>query len=69
MEIFKNQNFLEFAERFKTDENCKEYLSNIKWNQEFKCVECNHTNDQVPKEYLRICNKRSYTETTNAHIS
>ena len=27
MNIFKGQNLIEFAERFKTDEDCKEYLS------------------------------------------
>ncbi len=27
MEIFKGQNLLEFAERFKTDVDCKAYLS------------------------------------------
>ena len=26
MEIFKGQNLLEFAERFKTDLDCKDYL-------------------------------------------
>lgn len=27
MDIFKEQNFLELAKRFKADENCKEYLA------------------------------------------
>jgi len=31
MNIFKGQNLIEFAERFKTDEDCKEYLSILKW--------------------------------------
>ena len=31
MNIFKGQNLLEFSERFKTDDNCKEYLATIKW--------------------------------------
>ncbi|MBC7655298.1 MAG: IS1595 family transposase, partial [Oligoflexus sp.] len=30
MDIFKGQNLLEFSDRFKTDEDCKEYLSTIK---------------------------------------
>ncbi|NRS89888.1 hypothetical protein HNQ02_002822 [Flavobacterium sp. 7E] len=30
MDLFTGQNFLEFAERFKTDEHCKEYLANYK---------------------------------------
>jgi hypothetical protein len=31
MELFQGQNLLEFAERFKTDLDCKEYLSEMKW--------------------------------------
>jgi transposase-like protein len=67
MEIFKGQNLLEFAERFKTDENCKEYLANIKWNQGFKCVKCNHTGSQIRKDFSRTCNRCSHTETATAN--
>lgn len=67
MEIFKGQNLLEFAERFKTDENCKEYLANIKWNQRFQCVKCNHTGSQIRKDFSRTCNRCSHTETATAN--
>jgi len=30
MDVFKGQNLLEFSDRFKTDEDCKEYLAQIK---------------------------------------
>jgi len=30
MNIFKGQNLIEFADRFKTDEDCKAYLADIK---------------------------------------
>lgn len=33
MEIFKGQNLLEFAERFKKDLDCKAYLGQIKWEE------------------------------------
>ena len=29
MEIFKGQNIIKFAEQFKTDQDCREYLSKI----------------------------------------
>ena len=29
MELFKGQSLLEFAERFKTDLDCEEYLSSL----------------------------------------
>lgn len=35
MDIFKGQNLLEFSEHFKTDDNCKDYLANIKWKNGF----------------------------------
>ncbi len=38
MDIYKGQNLLEFSKHFKTDDNCKEYLANIKWRKGFKCV-------------------------------
>jgi hypothetical protein len=35
MDLFKGPNVLEFVERSKTDENCKEYLANISGNKAF----------------------------------
>jgi transposase-like protein len=67
MELFKGQNLLEFAERFNTDEKCKEYLSEIKWECGFKCVKCSHTASQIRKDYSRTCNKCSHTETATAN--
>jgi hypothetical protein len=32
MDIFKGQNLLEFSDRFKTDQDCKEYLAFINQN-------------------------------------
>ena len=67
MELFKGQNLLEFSERFKTDEDCKEYLAHIKWNDGFKCVKCNHSASQIRKNFARTCNKCSHTETAPAN--
>ncbi|MCP5063593.1 MAG: IS1595 family transposase [Ignavibacteriae bacterium] len=67
MEYFKGQNLLEFAERFNSDEKCKEYLSSIKWKEGFTCVKCGHTASQIRKDYSRTCNKCSHTETSSAN--
>ncbi|VAX26515.1 hypothetical protein MNBD_IGNAVI01-1503, partial [hydrothermal vent metagenome] len=67
MELFKGQNLLEFTERFQTDNNCKEYLSHIKWEEGFTCLKCGHTASQIRKDYSRTCNKCSYTETATAN--
>lgn len=66
MEIFNGQNLLEFSERFKTDIDCKKYLSNIKWASGFKCLKCSHGGFQVRKDFSRTCNICSYTESTTA---
>ena len=52
MEIFRGQNLIEFSEHFKTEENSKEYLSNIKWGKGFKCVKCNHKASQIKKTFF-----------------
>jgi transposase-like protein len=67
MEIFKGQNLIEFAERFKTDQDCREYLSNIKWSEGYFCRKCKHTKSQIRKDYSRTCNICSDTESAMAN--
>lgn len=67
MEIFKGQNMLEFVERFKTDEDCKKYLSECKWRNGYSCKKCGHKASQVRKDYARVCNICSHIESTTAH--
>jgi len=65
--FLKAKTLLEFSEHFKTDDNCKEYLANIKWKNDFKCVKCEHTASQIRKNSSRTCNKCSYRETAPAN--
>ena len=67
MEIFKGQNLLEFAERFKTDEDCQLYLAHFKWSEGFKCVKCGHSRSQVRRNHSRTCNICSHTESVTAN--
>ena len=67
MNIFKGQNLLEFTARFKTDLDCKKYLSEIKWKKGFKCVKCGHKACQVRKDFSRMCNICSHTESATAN--
>lgn len=67
MDIFKGQNLLEFSDRFKTDQDCKEYLAGIKWKEGFKCVKCNHGAAQVRKDFSRTCNICGHTESATAN--
>ena len=67
MEIFKGQNILEFGEWFKTDQDCREYLSKIKWSEHYICRKCKHTKSQERKDFSRTCNICSDTESTTAN--
>lgn len=67
MEIFKGQNLLEFAERFKTDEDCQLYLAHFKWSEGFKCVKCGNSRSQVRRNHSRTCNICSHTESVTAN--
>lgn len=67
MEFFKGLGLLEFVERFKTDENCLEYLAHYKWENGYKCIKCGHTASQKRKNHSRTCNKCSHTESAMAN--
>lgn len=67
MNIFKGQNLLEFSDRFKTDEDCKEYLANIKWKNGFHCVKCRHKKAQIRKNLSRTCNICSHQESATSN--
>ena len=67
MELFKGKNLLEFAERFKTDLDCKEYLAKLKWKNSFYCVKCGHKGSQKRADHSRTCNKCSHTESATAN--
>lgn len=57
MEKFIGQSILEFTDRFKTDLDCMEYLAEIKWENGFKCVKCNHSKFTIRKKnFARDCN-------------
>jgi len=67
MELFQGQNLLEFAEHFKTDLDCKEYLSEMKWKDDYNCVKCGHKKSQIRKDYSRTCNRCSHTESATSN--
>ena len=67
MNIFKGQNLIEFAERFQSDEDCKKYLSESKWEKGYVCRKCGHGKSQIRKDFSRTCNICSYTESSSAN--
>ncbi len=67
MDIFKGQNLLEFSDRFKTDEDCKEYLGALKQKTSYNCLKCNHYACQVRKDFARQCNVCGHIESATAN--
>ncbi len=67
MELFKGKNLLEFAERFNSELECKEYLANFKWKDLFTCTKCCHGRCQKRKDHSRTCNICSHTESATAN--
>jgi hypothetical protein len=66
MNIFKGQNLLEFTDRFKTDLDCKEYLSELKDLSDYKCSKCSHTAYQRKADFSRQCNVCNHRESATA---
>lgn len=66
MDIFKGENFIEFSERFNSDETAKLYLADLKWKDGYLCRKCGHDKSQVRKDHSRACNKCSHIESPTA---
>ncbi len=67
MNIFKGQNLLEFSDRFKSGQDCKEYLANIKWKDTDECRKCVHKKSQIRKDFSRTCNICSHQESATSN--
>jgi len=67
MNLYKGQNLIEFTERFKSDEDCLEYLAHLKWTEGYKCRKCGHIASQERSNFSRTCNKCSHTESATAN--
>lgn len=67
MSIFTGQNLLEFSDQFKTDLDCKKYLSNIKDKTAYKCLKCGHSAYQRKADFSRQCNVCNHRESSTAN--
>jgi transposase-like protein len=67
MEIFEGRNLIEFSAKYKTELDCKKYLSDLKWDLGYECKKCKNTSYQERKDYSRTCNKCSHTESPGAN--
>jgi len=60
------KNNLEFEEKFKTEEDCENYLFEIKWGQGFKCSKCGHTNYWKGNNGMYICKECEHQHSLKA---
>jgi len=64
---FAGVNSITFHQRFKTEDDCLEYLSLLKWEQGYNCKRCgNHTYCSGKRLFNRRCTKCRYDESPTA---
>lgn len=64
---FVGVNSITFNRLFKTDEDCLQYLSSLKWENGYRCKRCqNDKFGQGKKPYNRRCTKCRYEESPTA---
>lgn len=67
MELFKGMDFLEFTDRFRTNEDCKAYLAHLKWVNGFVCRKCGSTQSHKSKDpTIKRCKNCYHIETATA---
>lgn len=65
--IFRGVNSIKFNQRFKDDNDCLEYLAEVKWQNGYKCKRCENDNFGNGKHiHNRRCTKCRYDESTTA---
>ena len=65
--MFKGTNIIDFFNTFQTENDCKKYLSEIKWESDFHCAKCSHRGwCKTSKAYVRKCNKCKHKESSTA---
>lgn len=64
---FTGENILEFTDRFPDDHSCLAYLSELKWEEGYRCKKCGHTKFTIRKKNLaRDCNRCHHVESPTA---
>lgn len=69
-ERFKGLNIIEFAEKFSSNDNCLEYLSELKWANGFYCSVCGNTTywqGSSGKPKNRVCKSCRHIESPTSN--
>lgn len=66
--MFKGMNAIEFSKKFQTNEDCYQYLIEIKWRNGFQCSRCGCNKNYKGKTYyFRRCRACGYDESVTAN--
>ena len=66
--VFEGENIIDFADQFKDDKACLQYLSDIKWSGGYKCGKCGHDKYTIRKKNMaRDCNRCHHIESPTAN--
>ena len=66
--MFNGINAIEFAKKFKSNEDCYCYLIELKWGKGYKCKKCGCQDSMAGNSWLdRKCRKCNYTESVTAN--
>lgn len=66
--MFEGLSLLEFSDKFSKDENCYQYLGEIKWENGYKCAKCGHDKSFAGRQPCsRTCGRCKYSESVTAH--
>ncbi len=67
MNIFKSTNLIEFNERFQNEQDCMQYLLDLKWSKGFHCSRCNCKQEARSKTwYYKRCKSCNYDESVTS---
>jgi len=67
MQPFKSTNLIEFTEKFKTNDDCYQYLVDLKWGKGFRCSRCKCKTALRSKTwYYRRCKECLYDESATS---
>lgn len=65
---FKSLSLFEFQQKFRSAEDCKKYLAELKWSNGYKCRKCGYTKScEGCNLYSRQCNSCHYEETVTSN--
>jgi transposase-like protein len=68
MNIHQGVSLFGFIERFKTDDDCKAYLAELKWAEGFECPKCGCKDCyKGVKEYTKVCKSCRHVESSSAN--